>query len=79
MTAKRWMHNWQARFKRLEIDLIVADISPSSVIVNVAEGTIVLAPHLSIFRAEKVLEGLYGWWQNRMEDSQRESYSLVSC
>ncbi len=79
MNVKRWMRNWQARFDSLGVEVMVADVAQSSVVVNVAERTIILAPYLSAFAAEKVLDGLYRWWERRLERPECESWSLMTC
>jgi hypothetical protein len=79
MNVKRWMRNWQSKFSSLGVELIVADVAQSSVVVNVAEKTIILAPYLPVSTAQKVLDLLYKWWEHHPEKSESESFSLVSC
>jgi hypothetical protein len=73
------MRNWQTRFSSLGVELIVADVAQSSVVVNVPEKAIILAPYLPVSTAEKVLDLLYKWWQHQAEKCESESFSLVSC
>ena len=78
MNVKRWMRNWQSRFSHLGIEVTVADVGQSSVVVNVAERTIILSPRLTVCTAERILERLQGWWARQPEQLHSESCSLVS-
>jgi hypothetical protein len=78
MNVKRWMRDWQIRFGSLGVEVIVADVAQSSVVVNVAERTIILSPHLAVYTAERILERLNGWWRRQPEQLHSESCSLVS-
>lgn len=62
--VKRWMRNWQLRFASLGVQVVVADVAQSSVALDVAERTVVLAPSLEVSAAEKMLHKVYSWWQN---------------
>jgi hypothetical protein len=79
VNVKRWMRDWQLRFGSLGVEVMVADVAQSSVVVNVAERTIILAPFLSAFRAERVLDGLYKWWRFQSKKPEAETCLLMSC
>jgi len=80
MNVKRWMRDWQTRFDTLGVEVIVADVAQSSVVVNLAERTIILAPHLSVSSAERMLHNLYKLWECwRTERRETESCALMSC
>jgi len=79
MNLKRWMEDWQAKFAPLGVQVIVADVAQSSVVVDVAERTIVLAPSLKVSAAERMLHKVYKWWQRQPEVSGGRLCSLVSC
>lgn len=78
MNVKRWMRDWQERFGPLGVDVIVADVAQSSVVVNVAEKAVILSPNLAMYTAERVLERLYGWWRRQPGQLHSETCSLVS-
>lgn len=74
------MRDWQIRLSYLGVEVIVAYVAQSSVVVNLAERTIILAPHLSVSSAETVLHNLYKLrecW--RTERRETESCALMSC
>jgi hypothetical protein len=73
------MQDWQTKFDRLGVQVIVADVAQSSVVVDVAEKTIILAPALRVSVAERMLEKVYRWWQRQSEISEERWCSLVSC
>lgn len=72
------MREWQERFGSLGVDVIVADVAQSSVVVNVAERAVILSPNLAMYTAERVLERLYGWWRRQPGQLHSETCSLVS-
>ena len=78
MNVKRWMRDWQERFGPLGVQVIVADVAQSSVVVNVAERAVILSPNLAMYTAERVLERLYGWWRRQPGQLHSETCSLVS-
>ena len=78
MNVKRWMRNWRGRFSSLGVEVMVADVGQSSVVVNVAERTIILSPYLAVYTAERTLERLHGWWVRQPEQVHSESCSLLS-
>jgi hypothetical protein len=79
MNVRRWIRTWQTKFNSLGIELMVADVAQSSVVVNVPERTIILTPSLKVSTAEKVLRRLYRWWECQTGRCESQSYSLVSC
>ncbi len=78
MAVRRRMREWQERFGSLGVDVIVADVAQSSVVVNVAERAVILSPNLAMYTAERVLERLYGWWRRQPGQLHSETCSLVS-
>jgi len=79
MNVKRWMQSWQIRFGSLGVEVIVADVAQSSVVVDIAERTVILASHLTVVSADKALRGLYRRWAHKMENPGTEFYALTSC
>ncbi len=79
MNVRQWMRHWQERFRWLGVELIVADVAQSSVVVDVAERTIVLAPSLKLVAAERMLQKIHVWWQRESKRVEGQSCSLVSC
>jgi hypothetical protein len=79
MNVKQWMRDWQERFGSIGVELIVADVAQSSVVVDVAERTVVLAPSLKLSVAEKVLHKIHAWWERQSDTVEEHSCSLVSC
>ncbi len=79
MNVKRWMRSWQARFGSLGIEVMVADVAQSSVVVDVAGRTVILAPSLEVTAADRTLQKVYKWWQHRTDRVEGERCSLVSC
>jgi anti-sigma-K factor RskA len=77
--VKRWMHQWQEKFSPLGIQVIVADVAQSSVLVNVAERTIMLAPSLRVREADRMLNRLRVRWQRRAGAMHNELCFMVSC
>lgn len=78
MNVKRWMRGWQDRFSPLGVQIIVADVAQSSILVDAAEQTIVLAPSLKLSAADKLLDKIYGWWQRQGASVKDEPSFLVS-
>jgi len=72
------MRDWRVGFGSLGVKVIVADVAQSSVVVNLAERTIILSPHLAVYTAERILERLYKWWLRQPEQLHGESCSLLS-
>jgi hypothetical protein len=79
MNVKHWMRHWQERFALLGVDLIVADVAQSSVVVDVVERTVVLAPSLRLSAAEKMLQKIYAWWQRQSDNVEEQLCSLATC
>jgi len=79
MNVKHWMRNWQERFASLGVELIVADVAQSSVVVDVAERMVVLAPSLKLSAADRMLQKIHAWWQRQSDRVEGQSCSLVSC
>lgn len=78
MNVKRWMRDWQERFGSLGVDVIVADVAQSSVVVNVPEKAVILSPNLAMYTAERILGRLYHWWHHQREQMHHPSCALVS-
>jgi hypothetical protein len=72
------MRSWQERFGSLGVEVMVADVAPSSIVVDVRQRTIVLAPSLTVLAAERTLDRLYRWWERQPENISGECCSLVS-
>ena len=79
MNLKRWIRTWRMRFDSLGVELMVADVAQSSVVVDMAERTVILSPHLTVISADKALHGLYRWWGHKMENRGSEFRALMSC
>jgi hypothetical protein len=78
MSVKRWMRDWRARFGYLGVEVLVADVGQSSVVVNVPEKSIVLSPRLTMVNAEELIGRLYKWWRRQPNPVHTEPCSLVS-
>ena len=79
MDLKRWIRSWRTRFDLLGVQLMVADVAQSSVVVDVAERTVILAPHLTVISADTALRGLYKWCRHEMENRGSEFCTLLTC
>ncbi len=79
MKVNRWMQDWQEKFDRFGVQLMVADVAQSSIVVDVAERMVILAPALKVSAAEKVLEKVYRWWQRQDHITEERLCSLVTC
>lgn len=79
MNVKRWMEDWQAKFERFGVQVIVADVAQRSIVVDAAERTVILAPALKVPVAERMLEKVYRWWQRQPEIAEERLCFLVSC
>jgi len=72
------MQEWQAKFGTMEVELLVADVGQSSLVVDVPNGTIVLSPSIKVSAAEKMLNKVYSWWRRQPQMPENHSCSLVS-
>ena len=79
MNLRDWMRNWQEQFDPLGVDVMVADVGQSSVVVDAAERTIFLAPSLKLSAAERMLRKIYAWWQWQAERVEGHRCCLVAC
>lgn len=68
MSAERWIQNWQTRFARLGVEIVVADVAQSSVFLDMAEKKVVLAPSLKLSKADKMLAAVYRWWERQPDE-----------
>ena len=78
MNLRRWMQEWQAKFDTMEVELLVADVGQSSLVVDVPNGTVVLSPSIEVSAAEKMLNKVYGWWRRQPQMPEEYPCSLVS-
>ena len=79
MNVNRWMQDWQVKFDRFGVQVIVADVAQSSLVVDVAERTVILAPSLKVTAAERMLQKVYRWWQRQSDMSEERLCSLMTC
>lgn len=79
MNLETWMQGWQNRFGFIGVEVIVADVAQSSVVIDVPARTIILAPSLKLTCAEKILQKVYAWWQLQTSIVGRQPYSFLSC
>lgn len=79
LNVNRWMQDWQVKFGSFGVQVIVADVAQSFLVVDVAERTVILAPSLKLSAAERMLEKVYLWWKRQNEMSEERLCSLVSC
>jgi hypothetical protein len=79
MNVKRWMQDWQARFEPFGVQVVVADVAQSSIVVDVAERMVILAPSLRVSAADRMLEKVYGWWQRQPGIVEGQLCSMVAC
>jgi len=82
MNVKRWMQTWQEKFEQVGVQVIVADVAQSSIVVDVAERTVVLAPSLKVSAADRMLDKVYRWWQRQphtVDMVEDRLCSMVAC
>lgn len=77
--VKRWMQDWQAKFEPFSVQVIVADVGQYSIVVDVAERTLILAPSLKVSAADSVLQRVYRWWQRQPRMVEEQLCSMVAC
>jgi hypothetical protein len=78
MNLRRWMQEWQAKFGTMHVELLVADVGQSSLVVDVPNGTIVLSPSIKVSAAENMLHKVYSWWRRQPQMTEEHPCSLVS-
>jgi hypothetical protein len=74
-----WIQQWRERFGFLGVEVLVADVAQSSVVIDVPARTIILAPSLKLTCAEKILQKVYAWWRHQSGIAARQPYSFLSC
>lgn len=79
MNIRGWMKNWQQQFNPLGVEVIVADVGQSSVVVDAAERTVFLSPSLKLSAADRMLRKIYAWWQWQAERVEGQRCCLVAC
>ena len=79
MNVRSWMRNWQEQFGSLGVEVMVADVGQSSVLVDGAEKTVILAPSLKLSAADRMLRKIYTWWQWQAEKVEGQRCCLVTC
>lgn len=79
MNVRGWMRNWQEQFDSLGVQVMVADVGQSSVLVDAAEKTVILAPSLKLSAADRMLRKIYVWWQWQTETVEGQQCCLVAC
>lgn len=79
MNVRSWMRNWQEQFELLGVQVMVADVGQSSVLVDAAEKTVILAPSLKLSAADRMLRKIYVWWQWHAERLEGQQCCLVAC
>lgn len=79
MNVRGWMKNWQEQFDSLRVEVVVADVGQSSVLVDAAERTVFLAPSLKLSTADRMLRKIYAWWQWQAERVEAQRCCLVAC
>lgn len=79
MNVRGWMRNWQEQFDSLGVQVMVADVGQSSVLVDAAEKTVILAPSLKLSAADRMLRKIYVWWQWQTERVEGQQCCLVAC
>ena len=79
MNVRSWMKNWQEQFGPLGVEVMVADVGQSSVVVDAAERTVILAPSLKLSAADRMLRKIYTWWQWQIEKVEGQRCCLVAC
>ena len=79
MNVKHWMRKWHHSFADLGVDLIVADVAQSCVVVDVVAKRIILAPSLKLTAADKILQRVYQWWRDQSHKANAQLCSFLSC
>lgn len=79
MNIESWMEAWRDRFDFIGVEVIVADVAQSSVVIDVPARTVILAPSLKVTCAEKILQKVYGWWRQQHEMAAASPCSFLSC
>ena len=79
INVKRWMRKWHDSFALLGVEVVVADVAQSCVVVDVAARTIILAPWLKLMDAEKILHKVYAWWRHQSASVEGQLCSFLSC
>jgi hypothetical protein len=79
MNVEQWMRNWRDAFGFLGVEVIVADVAQSSVVIDVPARTIILAPSLTLPTAEKILRKVFVWWRHQPHAVQSPRCSFLSC
>jgi hypothetical protein len=78
MNLNRWMQQWQRKFDILDVQIVVADVAQSSLLVDVAHRSVVLSPSLPLPSADAVLERVFKWWQ-RQPDASEQRLCVLAC
>ena len=79
MNVEDWIQQWRERFGFLGVEVLVADVAQSSVVIDVPARTIILAPSLKLTCAEKILQKVYEWWRHQSGIAGRQPCSFLSC
>jgi len=79
INVREWMREWRDSFGRLGVDVVVADLAQSYVVVDVAAKTIILAPWLKLADAEEILQKIYRWWRIHSASKEAHRCCLLSC
>lgn len=79
MNLRDWMRKWHDSFSRLGVEVMVADVAQSCVVVDVAARRIILAPSLKLAAAEEILQKIYQWWRVQSDGAEGQRCSLLSC
>jgi len=79
MNTEHWIRKWRDSFSRLGVEVVVADVGQSCVVVDLPARTIILSPSLKLTTAEKILQKFYQWWQHQPTGVQRQLCSFLSC
>ena len=79
MNVQDWIQQWRRRFGLLGVEVLVADVAQSSVVIDVPARTIILAPSLKLTSADKILRKVYGWWRHQSDVAARQPYSFLCC
>ena len=66
------------KFDTIEVELLVADVGQSSLLVDVPNGTIVLSPSIKVSAAENMLNKVYSRWRRQPQMPEEHPCSLVS-
>jgi hypothetical protein len=73
------MRKWHDSFGRLGVDVVVADVAQSCVVVDIAARKIILAPSLKLAAAEEILQKIHQWWRAQSDKAEGQRCSLLSC